>query len=589
MKFQWLLPSILSVVGVLGTMLPAEAGTLQTWRFNSRENRLVFSTDADVRPRVQLIFNPTRLVIDLPSTFRGAVNPQQAVGGAIREVRVGQPENGTTRIVVELSPGYTLNPDRIVVRGATPTEWSVQLPTPERVAETPSETPGDDTANVPGNATLTQIEGVQVTGDGVFLRTSGATAEISPERSRDRRRLIFTIDNATISPQLGQLEIPVNRNGVRSLQMTQQPGSTVRLTLNLTSDRRRDWQASASNLGGIVLIPGSRSGNEPAPLPNEPPIAQPTTPAANLATITAVELRNNRQLLIRADRPIQYTSGWERQSGQYRIVIQNAQLPERVSGPQLSSTSSLQQIRLQQGDNQTVIVWVLPSGGFTLNTVSQPTPQSVTLQIQGAAPSPGLPTSSPTTDLPSVPRGRMVITVDPGHGGNDVGAVGIGGIQEAGINLAVARRVAALLEQQGIQAVLTRQGDDEVELAPRVAIAERSRANLFVSIHSNSVGPGRSEVNGVETYYYSDSGVRLAQTVQNSVIQETGMVDRGPRQANFYVIRNTTMPAILVEIGFVTGAEDSRRLTDPVWQDRIATGIVRGVLQYVQQNANTTR
>ena len=184
--------------------------------------------------------------------------------------------------------------------------------------------------------------------------------------------------------------------------------------------------------------------------------------------------------------------------------------------------------------------------------------------------------------LPSVTRdGRLVVVVDPGHGGGDPGAVGIGGLHEADLVLDVARQVAALLEKQGIQAVLTRQDDREVELEPRVDLADRLNADLFVSIHANAIDLSRPDVNGLETYYY-DSGGALAAAIHNSLVNATGMNDRGIRQARFYVLTETSMPAVLVEIGFVTGREDVARFNSAAARSQIAAAIVQGILRYVQ-------
>ncbi|HEY9749702.1 MAG TPA: N-acetylmuramoyl-L-alanine amidase, partial [Allocoleopsis sp.] len=191
--------------------------------------------------------------------------------------------------------------------------------------------------------------------------------------------------------------------------------------------------------------------------------------------------------------------------------------------------------------------------------------------------------SPPTTNIPRVPNGRLVVIVDPGHGGPDPGAVGIGGLQEKGLVLDISRQVAARLEQQGVQAILTREDDRDLDLEPRVALAERANASLFVSIHANSISMSRPDVSGLETYYYN-SGERLARTIHNSVLQGTGARDRGVRSARFYVLRRTSMPAVLVEVGFVTGAEDAARLSTPGYRTQMADAIARGVLQYIQQN-----
>lgn len=185
--------------------------------------------------------------------------------------------------------------------------------------------------------------------------------------------------------------------------------------------------------------------------------------------------------------------------------------------------------------------------------------------------------------LPAVPRNGRIVVIDPGHGGGDPGAVGIGGIRESDIVLDISRQVVSLLKQQGVEAVMTRTRDEEIELQPRVQFAERTNADVFVSIHANAFDARRTDVNGIETFFYSGGGGQpLARAVQDSLLQELGARDRGVKSANFYVIRNTSMPAILVETGFVTGAEDAARLASPAGRSRIARAIARGILQYLR-------
>jgi N-acetylmuramoyl-L-alanine amidase len=198
------------------------------------------------------------------------------------------------------------------------------------------------------------------------------------------------------------------------------------------------------------------------------------------------------------------------------------------------------------------------------------------------APAPS-PAPNPGNNLPQVPRGRYVVAIDPGHGGRDPGAVGIGSIEEADIVLDISRKLANALEQQGVRTVLTRRDDREIDLDPRITTAERANATVFVSVHANAISLSRPEVNGAETYYYaSTEGYRLAQSIQSSIIRQTGMVDRGVREARFYVLRNTSMPAALVETGFVTGRDDAARLRDPNFRTRMAEAIAAGILNYLQ-------
>jgi N-acetylmuramoyl-L-alanine amidase len=179
--------------------------------------------------------------------------------------------------------------------------------------------------------------------------------------------------------------------------------------------------------------------------------------------------------------------------------------------------------------------------------------------------------------------GAAVVAIDPGHGGADPGAVGINGLQEKGVVFSVSSQVAQQLRRKGINAVLTRTGDQEIDLAPRVATAARVKADLFVSIHANSISLSRPDINGLETYYYASAqGRRLARAIHNRILRSTNMTDKGVRQARFYVIRHTKMPAVLVEIGFVTGSQDAARLVSPAGRTQLAEAIAQGIIDYIQ-------
>ena len=629
-RFSWLLSGVLGVAGSLLIAVSAEAGTLQSWRFNSAENRLVFITDDGVQPRAQLISDPVRLVIDLPGITLGRSTTRQSGTGGIREIRLGQVDAQTTRIVIELMPGYTLDPQRVLVRGATPTEWSVQIPTPQfvggPVATPPSPGPGTPPSTptppvtAPPATGPAQIDEVQITQDGFFIRTSGGVPRLTLRRTSDPRDVQFEIANAQISPQLTNRDLRPNHRGVERMRLEPQRNGVVRLSLRLEGRRndrnRRGWQASVSDFGGIVLLPSlnANSGvvaarpSQPAPTPPTtppapPPITPPTSPsqpprpgqppAVGLSTVQSVELSSNgQQLLIRADQPITYTSDWDRGRIFYRITIPDARLAERVIGPQITANSTIQQVRLLQEDERTVAILVQPAAGVAIRDVIQPSDRLLALELRSAAQPPTTPAPTPPppivtppmTTLPRVPTGRVVVVLDAGHGGRDPGAVGIGGLREKDVVLSITTQVARLLEQQGVQVVMTRTDDREIDLAPRVQIAERARANIFVSIHANAISMDRPDVNGIETYYASEAGARLGRVIHDSMVRNTGLNDRGLRSARFYVIRNTSMPAVLLETGFVTGAQDAAFLGSAQGQQRMAFAIAQGILQYIQQN-----
>ena len=187
------------------------------------------------------------------------------------------------------------------------------------------------------------------------------------------------------------------------------------------------------------------------------------------------------------------------------------------------------------------------------------------------------------SSLPAVPRGRWRVVIDPGHGGPDPGAVGIGGLRETDVVLDVSLQVAQLLQSRGVVVSLTRTTEVDVDLPPRVAMANNFGAHVFVSLHANALSMARPDVNGVETFYFEGgASQRLASTLQGRLMEVSpGTPDRGARPGRFFVIRRTTMPSALVEMGFVTGEIDAPRLADPNFRRRIALAVATAILEYL--------
>jgi len=641
---------------------PAEAARLQSWHFDVNKNQLEIYTEGDVQPQAQLIFNPTRLVIDLPGTIFGRPQFTQPVGGAIRAIRVGQLDQQTTRIVVELTSGYTLDPKQVKFVPTTASRWMVQLPKPETeradssrniysvVKEEPStvanraasfnnnRAPGLNTpqgttrtlANRPPSFNTlertTQIENFQVTGDGFFIRTTGGGyPQLRVNRSRDLRTIYVDISGATIAPSLTQRDVPVNQYGVNQVQFNQLLTTPPAVRMTLRVERTSpDWQASVSGNNGVVILPtrgfasmpenkNPRSGfasmaENKSPSSGLDSSTSSTLPTSNaLATIQSVEIGAGSQLIIRADRNLSGTGSWDRSTGMYRITIPNARLTTAVRGPDFNPSSPILRVRLQQQDPRTVLIFVQPAAGVQIGQLNQIGDQFLSLELERTrspiAPSVGLPPLQRTNPQPlsgqlpgnpgygygtqpqtrPTPHGRVVVVIDPGHGGQDSGAPGIGGLLEKDVVLPIGKRIAAILEQNGVQAVLTRNADFFVGLQGRVDIADHVHADVFVSVHANSID-NRPDVNGLEVYYY-DSGYNLAEVVRKTILRSISTIkDRGTRKARFYVLRKSSMPSILVETGYMTGTEDNPRLANPEYQNKMAEAIANGILQYLKQH-----
>ena len=596
MKFYWLLPSFLSMFLLAGA---AEAARLQSWRFDASQNRLYITTDGGVQPKAQLIFNPTRLVIDLPGTSLGRSSVSQEVSGAIESVRVGQFDTETTRIVIELRDGFTIDPQQVKFRGISPSEWTVDLPKPVSAAGQNSNSGfGQDRFSIESSEATPEasepivVRNVQVTAEGFAVQTAGGRPQINFQQSRAGDIATLDIEGATLAPGLsGQQPQTNGKHGVDKIEVRQLPTEPpiARVTLRMRKSNT-EWRAAVGNGGQIVLAPAGAM--QPA-LTRRSPASPPERQAQRtLARVQSIGLNSSgSQLVVRTDRQVSYTSGWDQSSRAYWIRLAASSLAGSI--PQLDENSPVSFTATQE-DAETVVIWVQPRSGVEVGRVTRPNPQALALQLRRATASDRDPFSRNSGlqplprntvepgDLPRVSNSRPVVVIDPGHGGRDPGAIGIGGIQEKEIVLDISFQVVRLLEQQGVQVVMTRTDDSEIDLQPRVSLAERVNASIFVSIHANAISMSRPDVNGIETYYF-DSGEALARTIHASMVQGTGANDRRVRQARFYVLRKTSMPSVLLEMGFVTGAEDAARLSDPSYRSVMAASIARGILLYLQQ------
>ena len=188
-------------------------------------------------------------------------------------------------------------------------------------------------------------------------------------------------------------------------------------------------------------------------------------------------------------------------------------------------------------------------------------------------------------DLPNIKRNKYSVVIDPGHGGLDSGAVGIDGLKETDVVLDVSKIVTKLLLEKGVIVKMTRNKEVDIDLSPRVALANNIKSDIFVSIHANASRGKKRNINGIETFYYSGwRGKLLAEKIQKEILKVSpGSPDRGVRRGRYFVIKRTNMPAVLAEIGFVTGRLDARRLEKKIHRRRVAFAIAKGILEYFKR------
>lgn len=180
---------------------------------------------------------------------------------------------------------------------------------------------------------------------------------------------------------------------------------------------------------------------------------------------------------------------------------------------------------------------------------------------------------------------QQLIVIDPGHGGNDIGAQ-TKQLQEKVLALKTATLVKQYLHQKGYRVVLTRSRDIFLSLNKRITIANDTKSKLFVSIHFNAFK--NPEVSGIEIYYYNrgekerqNASKKLAQLVLNEMTAATGAKSRGVKTGNFHVIRETVMPAILIEGGFMTNPLEHASLADSKYVETMAHSIADAIDKYL--------
>lgn len=293
------------------------------------------------------------------------------------------------------------------------------------------------------------------------------------------------------------------------------------------------------------------------------------------------------------------------------------------------------------GGRENVFVLTLGRRFGQLRAVEQENPPRLVLEVEASAGVPsragaGAPAASPapraappaTADT----RALRVVVIDPGHGGSDTGAKGPGGTLEKDVALLIARRLRAqLINSLGLQVFLTRDGDQELSLDQRTAIANNYKADLFISIHANAsraTGARGSEVYFL-AYQASDDESRkvalaegalpeaaeaglagggapsdvalilwdmaqaehleessaLASRLQEELSEIDGTRGRGVKQAPFRVLVGAAMPATLVEVAFISNPEEEKQLVSEAWQGRVAAALARGVSRYETERA----
>lgn len=363
-------------------------------------------------------------------------------------------------------------------------------------------------------------------------------------------RLIVDLPNTIISTATKERSFPANRLGIQQIRLGQfqnRPPIT-RIVLDIDQEVA-DWETAYDpSVKGVRLVPAGQ-------------LAVIQKRAGNLL---AVRLIGDRLIFV-GDGPLQAKA--EFTGNNYKVTFPGISLPaQTLSGPKLTTKGPLDRLRIFQDPGSEVSAVLALGPGIQVTKAESRKNQFIIQFNKGQI-------GQPTGEGP-------LVVIDPGHGGTDPGAMA-GGRNEKTLNFQVAQYLGQILSQKGYRVVFTREDDRFIPLQGRVDIAEQVNANIFVSIHHNA--SENTATDGIQTYYIRENSHRLAKIVHRNLISRVGQPDRGLRTARFYVIRKTTMPAILVEMGYITNPAELALVSQAPHQRLAAESIARALDEYFQK------
>ncbi|AIQ48119.1 N-acetylmuramoyl-L-alanine amidase [Paenibacillus sp. FSL R7-0273] len=371
---------------------------------------------------------------------------------------------------------------------------------------------------------------------------------------------------------------PINRNGTTLVPIrfiSEQFGLTVSWDNTQKIVTLITPETGGSNTGSGS---GSADGGSTVVVP-------PAEPAKDLTMVNGISFNENRLTIAMEGNAVPKVS---KVSGPDRIVIdlENATFSDLFGSGQVLDPNLNGSLAVTGYPDVTAVRYSLYSTSpytvrFVIDTTSS---KNYSVEVSGdTSRLVVVDLNAVTTDNPSTQpgnNGRKLVVLDAGHGAKDSGAVGVTGKYEKNFNLAIVLKTAELLKKENnVDVVLTRSDDTFLELKDRAAIANNLNADLFISVHANS--SSSSAASGTETYYQRESSKALANVMQKYLVQSTGLSNRGVRYGNFHVIRETKMPAVLLEAGYLSNKGDESVLFKDDVQNKIAEGIVSGIKEYL--------
>lgn len=490
---------------------------------NGRQ-RVVIHADGPLQFESHLLAGPSRLVVDLlQAVWVG--EPQRSVhpGPVVRRIRAGQYDPERTRIVVDVDAPVRF---QAASTGAGLVLTLHQQVGPVRVWSGPTGPIIDISASGPLEPVISTL----------------------PEP----HRLVVDLPGASLVTEAREGEGPGPVIG--RWRVSQFDPDTVRLVVELD----RPFTVRASQ-----FYPAEPDAPAGAGAPGYGGVHRLSL-GSTMKGIGMERIGSGWALLVEGESPLQAHISRLFEPHRIFVDLPGALLPEEWEPLTWSGEHGVERVRVGRNRPDLVRVVVDTSAPMGFQVFRSPDEERIVVFMR-----------------PSTLAGKKIV-LDPGHGGHDSGAIGVTGLRESDVNLQLARLLANRLSAEGAHVIWTRNTDVYIPLADRPDVANRIGADVFISIHNNSC-PEHCTGSGTETYFLPTrwENQLLAASIQHELVRAIGLEDRGIKQRNLAVLRHSEVPAVLVEVAFLSSPHEERLLRDRSFLERAADGLYRGVRRYM--------
>ena len=398
--------------------------------------------------------------------------------------------------------------------------------------------------------------------------------------------IVITIDDVYLDPSMKTPDNPL-LSGMIIERIATKPGS---VSITIPQDNEKTVTVQPRILPQQVVVKIRK---------NNAISADKTDSTVRLQNITVEDTKNYVKILVTTSAPFDYR--WKRlQQPDNRFFIDflytTLEAPCTAFKPENCLVDQIRVAQLQpglEGITRLVLDLTHPAECEIITDYDNPNQVIIKVRNQLINPENSMYSGFGSTTLNPGGLGQ-IICIDPGHGGSDRGAYNHNmGLAEKDVTLDISLRLAEILKKRGYTPVLTRTTDRDVtyagspdrdELAARNTIAEKRNASLFISIHINASVNGSA--NGISTHWYKSKDRDLAEEIQLQLVNKTGRKDRGIARDRFFVLRNTELPSVLVEAGFISNQEEAALLCNDEYRQRIAESIAEGLGVYISKYMN---